>query len=135
MEDSYERPLPRRRAMPPPYPENEHHYPPSRGYVSMIVVGIIILMIGSILLVSWGFMDDPDSGDSGREEYYDNIRTISTLGKMTQFIGLIILSIGMIQGAISDNNIPINVRMGLLIAMGIIIGFSISSSYLGYINI
>jgi hypothetical protein len=120
--------------MPPEHPGYDHHYPPSRGYVSMILVGIIILMVGGIIAVSAGFMDDPDNGGD-REEYYDNLRTITTLGKLVQYIGLIIFSIGMVQGAITDNRIPINVRMGLLIAMGIIVGFSLSSVYLSYIGI
>lgn len=118
---------------PPPPPFQPQ--PPIRGYIPLIVAGIIILLVGGIIYVSWGFLDDPDeSNDSdGREEYTDNIRTIAAVGDVIQYIGLIILSVGLLMGAITDNKLPINVRMAMVLAMGVIIGFKISSTVIPYL--
>ena len=141
MDDHYERPHGHSRGqqppMPMPPPPPGFRPPGSVGYVALIIFGIIMLMVGSMIYVSWGFMDDPDSSDNDNygkesEEYSDNIRTITTTGSIIQNIGLIILSIDLIIGATQDKNLSPNVRLGMLIAMGIIIGFGISSSYIPY---
>ena len=77
---------------------------------------------------STGLIDDPDEWDDGdREEYSDTVRTYATIGNMIEYIGIMVLSIGLIIGAIKDDGLHANVRLGMLIAMGLIIGFKIAS--------
>ena len=134
MSDYDDRPV-RRSPPPPPPPPHFQTEPPIRGYIPLIIVGIVILLVGGIIYVSWGFIDDPDeSSDSdAREEYSDNIRTMAAVGDVIQYIGLIILSVGLLMGAITDNNLPINVRLAMILAMSIIIGFKISSTVIPYL--
>ncbi len=82
--------------------------------------------------MSVGFIDDPDNADpwendGDREEYQDTVRTITSLGNIIQYVGIMILSVGLIMGAIRDESLHGNVRLGMLIAMGLIIGFKIMS--------
>jgi purine-cytosine permease-like protein len=116
---------------PPPPPQHAMHgYPQPRGYLGLIIIGIIIVMVGGIVLASWGFLDDPDENGEKREDYNDNVRTITTSGNLIQYVGLLILSIGLILGAVKDDTLPPNIRLGMVIAMGIIIGFKISYTYI-----
>ena len=119
-----------RSTMPPPgYTRSS-----GKGYLALIITGIIILMVGGIIYVCWGFLDDPDedSDSDDREKYSDNVRLISTTGNLLQYIGIIILSIGLVLGAVKDETIHQNVRLGMLIAMGLIIGFKIFYTIIPY---
>lgn len=108
-------------------------YSPPRTYIGYLLGGIIVLLIGGLIFISAGFVDDPEDYDE-REEYEDTVRTISTLGNITQYVGLIVLSIGLILGAIKDESLHANVRLGMLIAMGLIVGFKIMSFYPWFIT-
>jgi hypothetical protein len=99
---------------------------PSRNYVGLIMVGIIIIMIGGIIYISSGFVDDPDDY-SDIEDYTDTVRLITTVGNLILFIGIILLSMGLINGALKDDSLHPNIRLGMLIAMGLIIGFRLWS--------
>ena len=101
-------------------------YGPTRTYVGLIMVGIIILLVGGLIYISAGFVDDPDDFDD-RDDYQDTVRLITTVGNLILFIGIILLSMGLINGALKDDSLHPNVRLGLLIAMGLIIGFRLWS--------
>jgi hypothetical protein len=101
-------------------------YSPPRTYISLLLGGIIILLVGGIIFISVGFIDDPEDYDE-REEYNDTVRTFSTVGNLIQYVGLMVLSIGLILGSIKDESLHANVRLGMLIAMGLIVGFKIMS--------
>ena len=104
--------------------------PPPRTYIAFLLAGVILLLIGGIVVNSTGLIDDPDEWDDGdREEYSDTVRTYATIGNMIEYIGIMVLSIGLIIGAIKDDGLHANVRLGMLIAMGLIIGFKIMSIY------
>jgi len=122
MQDDSDYPRSRRGPPPPPPPVG---YGPQvyRGYVVLILLGIVILAIGGIIAVSWGYMGDPDS---------DTIRVIQTTGVIIKSIGLIVLSLGLLLGAVNDNNLPINVRLGMLVAMGLIIAYHATTTVLPY---
>ncbi len=103
---------------------------PPRTYIAFLLAGVILLLIGGIVVNSTGLIDDPDEWDDGdREEYSDTVRTYATIGNMIEYIGIMVLSIGLIIGAIKDDGLHANVRLGMLIAMGLIIGFKIMSIY------
>lgn len=134
MRDFYDEP-PSRRSPPPP-PRYKHKY--SNEYLYYITFAIIILVGGGIVTGSVGFLEDPEEVEydhddynkykKEREEYLDNIRWIQTLGNMIQYIGIMCLAIGIFLGAMKDENLPINVKLGMLIAFGLIVGLKISSS-------
>lgn len=125
-------------------------YGPSKSYIGMIIIGIFILLIGGIIAVSSGFLDDPLSPDSDDyddysdyekaqkkyrediEAFKDNTRRITTIGSIIQYVGLILLGLGMVIGALRDAALPPNVRLGMLIALAIIIGFKIGGSLMYY---
>ena len=49
---------------------SQHSYPPSRGYLGLIIVGIIVLLVGGIIFASYGFLDpetDELTNDDGNE--------------------------------------------------------------------
>lgn len=112
----------------------------SKGYVILVIVGVLILLIGGIIIASEGFLNDPYSDDyddlddyqKEREDYLDTLRTMDAIGNLIQYIGLIPLSIGLIYGAVRDNRIPANIRLGMLITMGIIVGLKISTDLFPY---
>jgi hypothetical protein len=104
--------------------------PNSRSYIALLLAGVLLLLIGGVVSMSVGLVNDPDDSngwdsDDPWEDYTDFIRTINTLGQVIQYIGILILSGGLIVGAIRDESLHANVRMGMFIAMGLIIGFKI----------
>jgi hypothetical protein len=104
--------------------------PPPRAYISLLLIGVILLLIGGMIYISTGLIDDPDEwNDDEREEYSDTLRTISAVGNLVEYVGLAILSIGLILGAVKDEGLHPNVRLGMLIALGLIVGFKIMSLY------
>jgi len=132
---------------PPPGPAGPPGaYPPmrtegvSKGYVIMVIIGLVILLVGGIIIASEGFLNDPYQNDyddlddyqKEREDYFDTLRTMDAIGNLIQYIGLIPLSIGLIYGAVRDSRISPNIRLGMLITMGIIVGLKISSDLFPY---
>jgi len=126
--------------------------PPSRGYLGLIIIGVIIMMIGGIIYVSLGFFDEPDRPqysdfnydsdaydeamekyDKDIEGYNDAKRIIPTIGQIFEYIGLMFLAIGLIIGAIKDESLPANGRLGLLFAFGVVIGLKFMSLLFGYV--
>ena len=121
-----------------------------KGYVTLILIGIAILLIGGIIGASAGFLDDPVRPDSDdfedysdyekaikkynekSEEYKDNTRQINTIGEIVKYIGLIGFAFGMVLGSFKDRELSPNTRLGMLVAMAIVIGFKISGSILYY---
>lgn len=101
-------------------------YGPSQNYMGLIIGGIVVLLVGGIIFISAGFINDPEDYDE-REDYQDQVRLITTLGSLIEYIGLIILSIGLIKGAVKDDSLHPNVRLGMLIALGLIVGLKIMS--------
>jgi len=127
--------------------------PPSpqiQGYRKHAINGIIILLIGGLIAISAGFINDPlrpdhDSFEDNSEyqkaskEYYnktesykDQTRTVRTVGYVFQFIGLIFFSYGILIAAFLDNQLNHYTKIGLLIAWGIIIGFKIGGTFIYY---
>jgi len=127
---------------PPMHRPVQHSPSHNPNYLSIAIVGIIILMIGSIIWVSGGFLD-PGSDASGilttystSTDYKNNRRILTTVGNLVEYIGVFILSIGLLIGALGNNNLSANTRMGMLIAMGLIIGFKIGGffNYFAYVT-
>jgi hypothetical protein len=134
---SYGQTTPVQQSRPPQNRPMQYNYPPSRGYVALIIVGIIILLVGGIIFVSIGFLEPKyeestsmySSSDSYTKEYKDNRRIITTLGNVFEYIGVILLSIGLTIGAIKDDSLPGNTKLGMLIAMGLIVGFKVGGFF------
>ncbi len=114
--------------MPQAVPAPPGAFAPQKPYLGLIIIGIIILLVGGLIYISAGFLDDPEDYTE-MEDYSDGVRTITTLGNLLGYIGLILLSIGLIIGAIKDEDLPANVRLGMFIAMGLIVGLKIMSLY------
>jgi hypothetical protein len=110
-------------------------------YKKAIIVGIILIMIGGILFNILGLIDTPNRSEytddeheifeRDQEHYFDNMRMYSAIGKLIMLFGVIILSLGLIIGAIKDHNLPENVRLGMLIAMSIIISLRFVTLFAG----
>jgi len=109
-----------------------YSYPSPKVYLVLIIIGLCILMIGGMIYVSQGFLKAPSYDDQDEyEEYQDAKRVIPATGHLLEYIGLLILTIGLIIGAIKDESLPANGRLGLLIAFGLIIGFKFMSLLAG----
>lgn len=118
-------PMPQPGPMPPPGAP----FGPGRGYAGLILVGILILLIGGMVSSASGFLDPSEYDEYN--EYQDAVRVTTAIGAIIQYVGLILMSIGMLIGAIRDETLPQNVRLGILIAMGLIIGFKIWGTIIG----
>ncbi|MCK5562239.1 MAG: hypothetical protein KAJ51_16690, partial [Thermoplasmata archaeon] len=60
---------------PPPYsgppPRRDQPSSPSRSYIPIILVGVIILMVGGIIIASGGFLETPHASDYDADEQDD----------------------------------------------------------------
>jgi hypothetical protein len=115
--------------------------PPKKGYIFLITMGIVILLLGGMVMASAGFLREPDQDDyaDNPEGYEDDVdgyrylqRLIPSIGQIIQFVGLIVFSMGMLTGALTDMELPPMIRVGMLIALAIIIGFKISGTTIYY---
>ena len=119
--------------IPPPVPPVSHQrISPPRPYIGLLLIGICLLLIGGIISISIGFIDDPDGNDGWTggdpwEDYTDTLRPVHTLGNVIQIVGIMVLSVGLILGALKDESLHANVRLGMLLAMGLIVGFKLMS--------
>jgi hypothetical protein len=126
---------------PPPQPMGR--VGPPIGYMMLIIIGLIIFLVGGIIGYSTGFMDDPDpvdydtsnpdeqeDWDKDTEEYSDGIRSMNAIGRIVELLGLMILSLGLVLGAVRDERLPAHVRLGLLIALGLIFGIKFGGYFL-----
>jgi hypothetical protein len=77
----------------------------------MIIAGIIILLVGGMITVIPGFIDEPDDWDD-RDSYEDTVRNIITMGNLTEFVGLMVLSFGLVLGATRDESLHPYVQLG-----------------------
>lgn len=125
-------------------PQNLSHSPPikkSELYFQLIIIGIVALLLGGLIIGIMGFFECPDLDDyvgdldygseayitkdkeydEDYETYDDNERTILSTGRIVEHIGLIFLSIGVFMGAIKDDKLPPNVRLGMLVVLGLIL--------------
>ena len=143
---------------PPPPPPSQQYIthssraeePSNEGYKILIIAGLIILLVGSIISACDGLINDPMSPDSDDyddyddyeeaqkqyrkdiEGYKDNIRYLRSTGSVIQFVGLIVFSSGIVLGALGTNKLSPNVRLGMLISMGLIVGFRIMGMIIMY---
>lgn len=124
-------------------PFQNTYRPRNRSYTIIIITGIILLMIGSIILISFNFVGEPDSPirseydstsdynkalekyQKDTKSYANNKRIVQTLGYLLQQISLIVITLGLIIGAIKDDSLPDQARLGMFIAIGLILGFRI----------
>lgn len=137
---------PTRRPSPSQTPPRSYTARPSKGYIPLIIIGVIIVLIGCIIWTSSGFMSPPNQYDDkyqdeteyggsqtsdkyykDRTDYSNNVRIISTIGNIIQTIGLILIALALALGGIKDTDLTANVRLGMIIAMGLIIAFKITT--------
>jgi hypothetical protein len=120
---------------PPAQPMMGRGYGPGKGYFILILVGLIILMVGGIIVASVGLMDDPDPKDydfdeqddlaEDIEEYNDAVRSMNSVGNLIQYIGLLFFGLGVLIAVFKDSSLANNTKLGLLIALGLMIGLKI----------
>ena len=105
-------------------------------YIKLFIVGIIFFFVGYILGAITGYMVAPDSDDyeddDDGEKYKEDLdwynlirRSLTTSGQIFKMVGIIIIMIALFVGAITDDQLPPLVRLGMLIALGLIAGFQI----------
>ena len=97
-------------------------------------------MVGGIIVSSVGLMDDPDPKDydtdeyddyqEDQEEYEDAVSAMNGAGNLVEYIGLLFLSLGVLLGVFKDTSLGNNTKLGLLIALGVMIGFKIMGTIL-----
>jgi len=110
--------------------------PPSRGYVGLIIIGIIVLLVGGIIYASHGLLEPEYESDneyysssSLTKDYQNTRRTIIALGNIIEYIGVIFLAIGLTMGPINDTSLHGNTKLGMLIAMGLIVAFKVGGFF------
>lgn len=100
-------------------------------YIKIFIFGIIFFMVGYLVAAVTGYMDAPDRDDfDDDEEYKDELdwynlirRSLTTTGFILEQIGLIIIVVALFLAAIVDEQLPPLARLGIFIAIGLIIGF------------
>ena len=115
-------------------------YGPGKGYFILVLVGIIILMVGGIIVASVGLMDSPDRKDydddefedyqEDYEEYNDAVRSMTGIGNLIQYIGLLFFALGVLIAVFKDSSLGNNTKLGLLIALGLMVGLKIAQTVL-----
>ena len=98
---------------PPNYPPNINPSISQRPYIIAIIIGIILICVGLIIKTAVIYYLVL-SGDGPRIAF--------GTGELLKFIGLMIFSIGIIYGALLDRTLNPYIRLGMFIALGLVIG-------------
>lgn len=103
----------------------------SKKYAEMAQIGIIILIVGIIITLGMRGFGPRERADgfSDQGELKDWAVDIVFLGAIIFYIGVLLLSLGLLTIALFGNKIHIYMRVGLLIATGLILGPTLGASY------
>lgn len=90
-----------------------------KGYVRVFLIFIILVIVAAILLSTVSLIPDVDWGEPGYDAYLDLTNNLTTISVLLQNIGITFFSLATFLGAITDQNLSIEVRKGMIIASGI----------------
>lgn len=102
-----------------------------KEYIKIFIIGIIIFIIGYLLGAITGYMEAPDPEDyedqDNDEKYKEDLdwynkikRSLNTSGGIFRTVGVLIIIIALLVGAVIDDQLPPLARLGMLIALGLI---------------
>ena len=137
-------------------PAKIHKKEPSymgKFYVILFFIAFGLLLISGIIGASEKYLERPDIEDYQKEigigwrgetpaeekasekaynddmeSYEDSRRNLPATTALFLSCGLVILTFGLVIGAITDKSLPKNIKLGMLIVAGIIIAFTFASS-------
>ncbi|MEW5761100.1 MAG: hypothetical protein AB1779_10090 [Candidatus Thermoplasmatota archaeon] len=121
----------------PVYPPTAPYLQPKPAwniYLLIGLVGILMIIVGGIVISSSGFLNTPYIDDfsslsdysRAKENYEDTKRTVEATGNVIEYIGILLFSICMLFVGVKDESLPANVRLGIMIALALVIGLKIS---------
>jgi len=95
-----------------------------------MIGGIVLLATGNILVSCIHFLEEPESvpgyysGGSNDEEraYEQRVNLLNGFGKILAYVGMSVMSVGVILSALLNDKIPKSIRLGLLIVLGVVLG-------------
>lgn len=113
-----------------------------RFYFKLFILGIIFFFVGYLLISSLGYTIPPERDDyedsdgnledDDRKRYEDDVdlynlikRSMTTTGIILEKAGLILIVLALFIGAVVDEKLPSYARMGMFIALGLIIGLNL----------
>ena len=103
-----------------------------KNFARLAQLGIIFIIFGiiiALLMVGFGPRDHDDWGPSG--DLVDWAEKGIYVGAITFYIGVLMLSLSFLTIALFSPNLHIHLRVGLLIAMGLVLGPALSMSFYG----
>ncbi len=91
------------------------------------------MIAGYIVTSSTGYMDPPERDDYDDDDEYDDAKDfysdlrdgLTTTGKIFEKVGIILLVLALFIGAIVDEKLPVYVRVGMIVSIGLIAAFGI----------
>jgi hypothetical protein len=122
-----------RREPVPPMPTGPDEKVLGAKILLFVAVGFIIL--GATLSGFTTVLEEPDSDDyddsdkyeKARESYQRSMKWLFFLGEELMYIGVLVMITGFSFAALASPKMNPSVRMGLLIASGLVLGFMISN--------
>ncbi len=104
-----------------PYQQPMYQSPPPSDPMSsvymMAFVGIILALIGIIILAYTVKIDTSDS--------YDTYETMQFVGNTLEAVGTLIVAVGILMGLMKAKQVSEQVKLGLLIALAIIVAWGL----------
>lgn len=129
----------------PPRPRSQPHrrkkpigpmrkYSRENFYFRLFIIGIFFMIAGYVVTSSTGYMDPPERDDYDDDNddyedaldfYYDLKDGLTTTGKIFEHVGIIVLILALFIGAVVDEKLPVYVRVGMIVTIGLIAAFGI----------
>jgi len=101
----------------------------------LMTFGIVILVVGLMIAGLANIFEEPDSADydftdpdeadeyaDDVESYQDRCRLTNGFGTEIMYLGLLMYAFGLIPMALTKEALPPNVRMGMFVSLGLMIG-------------
>ena len=122
--------------MPPPQSYKPRPSASAQGLLSspkkLMTFGIVILVLGLMIAGLSNLYKEPDPDDYDSDEvddYYDDVesyqdrcRLTAGIGNEIMLLGLLMYSFGLVPMALTKEALPANVRMGMFVSLGLMIG-------------
>jgi hypothetical protein len=90
-----------------------------KGYVKIFILGINLLIFGFVISTLLSIIPRVSYGDPGYNEYIYLMRILSSISRLFLQIGIVMFSLSLFIGALTDRTLSENVKRGLVIASGI----------------
>lgn len=91
----------------------------SRGYVKIFLISVLFFLAGFVVTTVANIIPSINYGEFGYDDYTYLMTILSSASTLVQNLGIVLFSVAMFLGALTDESLSKEVQRALVIASGI----------------